>query len=218
VNLGLIAFAGTANVLVPPTAQHEATIAALDNLRPDNSTAIGEALFSALDSIATVAAVLSSNATPPPARIVLLSDGKENKPGNPNNPRGAYTAARAAKDQGVPVSTISFGTTNGFVEVENQRLPVPVDPEMLQHIAQMSGGQSYKAKLRRGARPGWLPDRARPRQRRLAAPRRAVRDHRCPARADDQPTTARLKRPLAQPHPRLTWMALTTSSSAPATR
>jgi Ca-activated chloride channel family protein len=145
VNLGLIAFAGTANVLVSPTAQHDATIAALDNLRPDNSTAIGEALFSALDSIATVAAVLSSNATPPPARIVLLSDGKENKPGNPNNPRGAYTAARAAKDRGVPVSTISFGTTNGFVEVENQRLPVPVDPEMLQHIAQMSGGQSYKA-------------------------------------------------------------------------
>ena len=145
VNLGLISFAGTANVLVSPTPQHEATIAALDNLRPDNSTAIGEAIFSALDSIATVAAVLSSNASSPPARIVLLSDGKENKPENPNNPRGAYTAARAAKDRGVPISTISFGTSDGYVEVDNQRLPVPVDPDMLQHIAQMSGGQSYKA-------------------------------------------------------------------------
>lgn len=145
VNLGLISFAGTANVLVSPTPQHEATIAALDNLRPDNSTAIGEAIFSALDSIATVAAVLSSNASSPPARIVLLSDGKENKPENPNNPRGAYTAARAAKDRGVPISTISFGTGDGYVEVDNQRLPVPVDPDMLQHIAQMSGGQSYKA-------------------------------------------------------------------------
>ena len=145
VNLGLISFAGTANVLVSPTPQHEATIAALDNLRPDNSTAIGEAIFSALDSIATVAAVLSSNASSPPARTVLLSDGKENKPENPNNPRGAYTAARAAKDRGVPISTISFGTGDGYVEVDNQRLPVPVDPDMLQHIAQMSGGQSYKA-------------------------------------------------------------------------
>jgi Ca-activated chloride channel family protein len=145
VNLGLISFAGTANVLASPTPQHEATIAALDNLRPDNSTAIGEAIFSALDSIATVAAVLSSNASAPPARIVLLSDGKENKPENPNNPRGAYTAARAAKDRGVPISTISFGTSDGYVEVDNQRLPVPVDPDMLQHIAQMSGGQSYKA-------------------------------------------------------------------------
>ena len=146
VNLGLIAFAGTANVLVSPTPQHDATVSALDNLRPDNSTAIGEAIFSALDSIATVAAVLSNNATRPPARIVLLSDGKENKPENPNNPRGAYTAARAAKDRSVPVSTISFGTTGGYVDVNNQQLPVPVDPEMLQHIALLSGGQSYKAK------------------------------------------------------------------------
>ena len=146
VNLGLISFSGTANVLVSPTPQHDAVVNALNNLRPDNSTAIGEAIFSALESIATVAAVLSSNATPPPARIVLLSDGKENKPGNPNNPRGAYTAARAAKDRGVPISTISFGTTDGYVEVEKQRLPVPVDPDMLQHIAQMSGGQSFKAK------------------------------------------------------------------------
>jgi Ca-activated chloride channel family protein len=145
VNLGLIAFAGTSNVLVSPTPQHDAVVNALNNLRPDNSTAIGEAIFSALESIATVAAVLSSNANPPPARIVLLSDGKENKPGNPNNPRGAYTAARTAKDRGVPISTISFGTNNGYVEVEKQRLHVPVDPEMLQHIAQMSGGQSYKA-------------------------------------------------------------------------
>jgi len=146
VNLGLISFAGNANVLVSPTPDHDATVAALANLRPADSTATGEAIFAALDSIATVAAVIAAGEpTPPPARIVLLSDGKENKPGNPNNPRGAYTAARAAKDRGVPVSTISFGTTNGFVEVENQRLPVPVDPEMLRHIAQMSGGQSYKA-------------------------------------------------------------------------
>jgi Ca-activated chloride channel homolog len=146
VNLGLISFSGTANVLVSPTPSHEATINALDNLRPDNSTAIGEAIFAALQSIATVAAVLSSgDATPPPARIVLLSDGKENKPGNPDNPRGAYTASRTAKDQGVPISTISFGTKGGYVAVNDQQLPVPVDPDMLKRIAQLSGGQSYTA-------------------------------------------------------------------------
>lgn len=146
VNLGLISFAGNVNVLVSPTPQHEATIAALDNLKPDNQTAIGDAIFAALQSVQTVATVLSSGATtPPPARIVVLSDGKENKPGNPDHLRGAYTAARAAKDQGVPVSTIAFGTEAGFVAVNDQRVPVPVDASMLKQIAQLSGGQSYAA-------------------------------------------------------------------------
>jgi Ca-activated chloride channel family protein len=146
VNLGLVSFAGTANVLVSPTPSHEAVVAALDNLRPADSTATGEAIFAALQSVATVAAVLSSGgATPPPARIVLLSDGKETKPANPDNPRGAYTAARAAKDQGVPISTITFGTKGGIVAVNNQQVPVPVDDSMMKRIAQLSGGQSYTA-------------------------------------------------------------------------
>ena len=45
----------------------------------------------------TIAAVLSAGAQPAAGAIVVLSDGKENKPGNPNNLRGAYTAAQAAK-------------------------------------------------------------------------------------------------------------------------
>ncbi len=149
VNLGLIGFSGTVNVLVSPTPDHAATVAALDNLRPGDSTAIGAALTAALQSVATVAAVLrSGDAPPPPARIVLLSDGKENKPENPDNsgsPPGAYVAARSAKDQGVPVSTIAFGTRAGTVELANQQVPVPVDDSMLKRIAELSGGQAYRA-------------------------------------------------------------------------
>ncbi|MBV9092051.1 MAG: VWA domain-containing protein [Mycobacteriaceae bacterium] len=145
INLGLVSFAGTANLLVPPTPQHEATLAGLQNLRPDNSTATGAAIFTALDAITTAGSVMSGVQTPPPARIVLLSDGGENKPGNPNNPRGAYTAARAAKDHGVPISTISFGTKAGYVELNDQRFPVPVDAKEMIAIAQLSGGQTYKA-------------------------------------------------------------------------
>ena len=66
-------------------------------------------------------------------------------PSNPNNPKGAYTAARSAKDQGVPISTISFGTPYGYVEINGQRQPVPVDDETLNRIAQLSGGQAYHA-------------------------------------------------------------------------
>jgi hypothetical protein len=45
-----------------------------------------------------------------PASIVLLSDGGENRPTNPSDPRGAYTSARLARQTGVQVSTISIGT------------------------------------------------------------------------------------------------------------
>jgi Ca-activated chloride channel homolog len=145
INLGLVSFSGTANLLVPPTPQHEATLAGLQNLRPDNSTATGEAIFTALDAISTAGSVMSGADGPPPARIVLLSDGGENKPGNPNNPRGGYTAARAAKDHGVPISTISFGTKSGYIEFNDQRLPVPVDPQEMTMIAHLSGGQTYSA-------------------------------------------------------------------------
>lgn len=145
INLGLIAYAGTATVLVSPTTNREATKNALDKLQFADRTATGEAIFTALQAIATVGAVIGGGDTPPPARIVLFSDGKETMPTNPDNPKGAYTAARTAKDQGVPISTISFGTPYGFVEINDQRQPVPVDDETMKKVAQLSGGNFYNA-------------------------------------------------------------------------
>jgi Ca-activated chloride channel family protein len=146
VNLGLVSFGGNVNLLVSPTPDHAATVTALEKLQPDNSTATGEALFTGLESIQTVSTVLTAgDATPPPARIVLLSDGGENKPANPDNPRGAFTAARAAKDQGVPVSTITFGTHDGVVTLKDDTIPVPSDDTQMKRIAELSGGQSYRA-------------------------------------------------------------------------
>ncbi|TPG37350.1 VWA domain-containing protein [Mycolicibacterium hodleri] len=147
INLGLVAFAGNADLLVAPNPNHQATIDALDKLQTADRTATGEAIFTALQSIATVGSVLSSDGdtSPPPARIVLLSDGDENVPGDPRNPRGAYTAARYARDQGVPISTIAFGTADGYVDLNNQRLPVPVGKDTMTQIAQLSGGQTYTA-------------------------------------------------------------------------
>lgn len=145
INLGLIAYAGTSTVLVQPTTNRDATKAALDKLQFADRTATGEAIFTALQAIATVGAVIGGGDTPPPARVVLFSDGKETMPTNPDNPKGAYTAARTAKDQGVPISTISFGTPYGFVEINDQRQPVPVDDETMKKVAQLSGGNSYNA-------------------------------------------------------------------------
>ena len=74
-----------------------------------------------------------------------MSDGKETVPSNPDNPKGAFTAARTAKDQGVPISTVSFGTPYGYVEINDQRQPVPVDEDMLSKIAELSDGNHYSA-------------------------------------------------------------------------
>ena len=145
INLGLISYAGTATVLVSPTVNREPTKLAIDKLQLADRTATGEAIFTALQAIATVGAVIGGGDGPPPARIVLMSDGKETVPSNPDNPKGAYTAARTAKDQGVPISTVSFGTPYGYVEINDQRQPVPVDEVMLKKIAELSDGNHYSA-------------------------------------------------------------------------
>jgi Ca-activated chloride channel family protein len=143
INLGLISYAGTATVLVSPTTNRDATKTAIDKLQLADRTATGEAVLTALQAIATVGAVIGGGDEPPPARIVLMSDGKETVPSNPDYPKGAYTAARTAKEQGVPISTVSFGTPYGTMPGTGQ--PVPVDDEMLRKIAELSGGEAYTA-------------------------------------------------------------------------
>jgi Ca-activated chloride channel family protein len=144
INLGVVGFAGIPYLLVPPTPQHQATIEALKKLEFADSTATGEAIFTALHAIG--ASAVQGGDKPPPARIVLLSDGGENKPQDPSDPHdGAYTAARLAKDQGVPISTITFGTQTGHIELDGQRVNVPVSADQMKKIAQLAGGQSYTA-------------------------------------------------------------------------
>jgi Ca-activated chloride channel homolog len=145
INLGLIAFGGNSTVLVSPTTNRAAMKQAIDKLQPEDRTATGEAIFTALQAISTVGAVMGGGNGPPPARIVLESDGKETVPTDPDDPRGAFTAARTAKEQGVPISTISFGTPDGYVDINGQRQPVPVDDETLKTIAALSDGQAFNA-------------------------------------------------------------------------
>ncbi|AJW39098.1 membrane protein [Rhodococcus sp. B7740] len=156
INLGLVAFAGTASVLVSPTANREATKSAIDKLQLSERTATGEAIFISLQSIDTLGAILGGGDAAPPARIVLLSDGKQTVPQNLDDPRGGYTAARAAKDKNVPISTISFGTSYGSVEIEDEngveRVPVPVDDPSLREIANLSGGSFFSASSLEGLR------------------------------------------------------------------
>jgi Ca-activated chloride channel family protein len=146
VNLGLVSFAGSATVLVPPTTDRISLIRAIDNLKLAEATGTGEAIFAALSSIEAFGAVVSDAQGPPPARIVLLTDGKQTVPtADGDDPRGAFTAARGASAAKIPISAISFGTAYGQVEINGERQPVPADDESIRRVADLSGGQFYDA-------------------------------------------------------------------------
>ncbi|WP_206788234.1 VWA domain-containing protein [Amycolatopsis sp. MtRt-6] len=145
INLGLISFAGTATVLVNPTTDRNGVIKAIENLKLAQSTATGEGIFAALQSVESFSSVVGGADGPPPARIVLMSDGKQTVPEDLYASRGGYTAAQAAKQAGVPISSISFGTTHGSVDIDGKAQPVSVDDESLREIARLSGGDFYKA-------------------------------------------------------------------------
>ncbi|WP_026424068.1 VWA domain-containing protein [Actinokineospora inagensis] len=146
VNLGLITFAGTATVLVAPTTDRAPVAQAIDHLKLAQSTATGEAIFAALQSIDGFSQVVGGPDGPPPARIVLMSDGKQTIPTeNEDDPRGSFTAAKAAADKKIPITTISFGTVDGTVEIEGRTQSVAVDDSAMQEIAKLSGGDFYKA-------------------------------------------------------------------------
>ena len=140
INLGLVSFAGTATPVVTPSIDRSTVKTAIDNLELDEATAIGEAIFASLTVLDNFQATLESTGNEaPPSRIVLLSDGY-NTVGRENS-----QAIDAAKDAGVPVSTIAFGTDYGTVEIEGEQQPVPVDSESLRQIAEETGGTFKEA-------------------------------------------------------------------------
>jgi Ca-activated chloride channel homolog len=145
INLGLVSFAGTATVLVSPTRDRDTVKRAISTLQLAESTATGEAIQACLASIRSVATQIQGPEQPPPGRIILLSDGKQTIPSDLEAPRGAFTAADQAKQQGVPISAISFGTDYGEIEIEGRPVPVAVADSDMQEIARRSGGDFSKA-------------------------------------------------------------------------
>jgi len=136
-NVGLVSFARTATVVSPPSTNHQAAVDAIGNLQMADSTAIGEAVLTSLQAIQSLDAQAAND--PPPARIVLLSDGA-NTSGSPID-----EGAQAASQAGVPVSTIAYGTPDGTIDLEGRTIPVPADTESLQGLAEATSGSFYSA-------------------------------------------------------------------------
>jgi Ca-activated chloride channel family protein len=140
-NVGLVAFAGSASVMVPPGTDRDALQSGIARLEETNvsnrGTAIGEAIVTALGAISNLDADAAQD--PPPARVVLLSDGANTTGVTPDE-----AAARAAQAS-VPVDTISVGTAAGMVELNGGPVPVPVDGENLRAVAEQTGGGYHEA-------------------------------------------------------------------------
>lgn len=162
--IGVVAFAGFAQLVHPPTDDKPALRAAVNSLVTARRTAIGSGIVESLDVIADIdlppGLPITGGGTDPsvpagiyvPAIIVLLTDGVSTSGIPP------LEAAAEASDRGVRIFTIGFGTENGDPNFgvprwqnnrneENQqfRFRRGIDEETLSQVAEMTGGAYYAA-------------------------------------------------------------------------
>ena len=144
--IGLVVFASQAFIATPLTLDHDFLRENLDRLNIGtinaNQTAIGDALSAALNQLRAIKSK---------SKIVILMTDGQNNAGNVD----PLTAAQAAQALDVKVYTIGVGEQglapmpvgrNPFTgEQVYQNEPVDIDEATLQKIAQMTGGQYYRA-------------------------------------------------------------------------
>jgi Ca-activated chloride channel homolog len=161
--VGLVSFAGTAQILVRPTTDRVAVQDALASLNADGPTAMGDAIERALEARrpptpGPTTTLRNQQLTPPsttappdpskepPMVILLLSDGA-----NTQGRTQPLDAARHARALSVPIFTIALGTDTGMVDIPDEqtgqlrRIPVPPDKFTLQRVADATGGRFFTA-------------------------------------------------------------------------
>ena len=103
--IALIAFAGRSYILTPLTVDDGALSLFLDNLDP---SVVGQAGSSVARAIRQGTALLTSSKTESDRAIVLMSDGESFEPET-----DVVEAAKRAKDAGISLVTVGFGTAEG---------------------------------------------------------------------------------------------------------
>lgn len=144
VQLGLIDFSTSPSVLVAPTSDRSSVLAAINSLQAGGGTATAAALQLGLSTIKTLPPGAGDQAAP--GAIILMSDGSPNIGINGESAAQSVTDVdAAAKQAGVKIDTIAFGTQDGVVDVEGETIPVPSDPAAMAQIAQDTGGKTFTA-------------------------------------------------------------------------
>ncbi len=151
--IGLVAFAHSAEVIQQPTSDQEALQNSVESIVTGrDGTAIGSGILKALDAIAAVDKSVAPTVTDPnsqlaptpvakgayaPGIIVLLTDGE-----NTAGPSPLETAKQAA-DRGIRIYTIGYGTDKGLTP--GKGIHTEIDENPLKQIANMTGGEYYIA-------------------------------------------------------------------------
>jgi len=134
--VGAIAFSDSPDAVQAPATNHSAARAIINAQTANGATATGDALQLALQLLR------GADKKHPPSAIVLLSDGAANAGVD------VTTVARQAKQEKIPIDTVALGTPNGVLPSPDPLQPsvaVPPDPQLMQEIAQLSGGRSFNA-------------------------------------------------------------------------
>lgn len=157
--IGIVAFAGFAQLVQPPTTDTEALGLAIQNLTTGRGTAIGSGILAAIDTIAEhnpkVAPITQNTTTPTaveplpegeyhPDIVVVLTDGVAT-----TGPDPVFIAMLAA-ERGVRVYTIGYGTNTGSTDPNSNYFGGwgwrrGIDEETLKMIADVTGGEYYAA-------------------------------------------------------------------------
>ena len=170
IEVGLVTFAGTAQVAQQATVDRPSVVSAIDAIQMQYGTAIGNALVlclaelfpehgidleamtfgarkaRALDPKNGAAKPAPKQITPVPpgsydaAAIILLSDGRRTT--------GVDTlqAARMAAERGVRVYVVGLGTPDGHASMgEGMGMYLQLDEPALREVAQVTGGEYHHA-------------------------------------------------------------------------
>jgi Ca-activated chloride channel homolog len=142
--IGVVAFAGEAVTLAPLTGDYPVLYRSLDQLQiglVEDGTAIGTAIATAANRL--------RRASGESRVMILLTDGENNR-----GEIDPITAARAAAAYDIRIHTIAVGT-DGVAPIPIGRgllggyqyanLPVSIDEELLQEVADLTGGLYFRA-------------------------------------------------------------------------
>lgn len=168
IEVGLVTFAGTAQVAQQATLDRPSLVAAIDAIQMQRATAVGSAIVVCLAELfpdhgidlgeiefgpRRQARSLDDKGKPPPkpftpvapgsydsAAVILLTDGRRTT--------GVDTqqAARMAADRGLRVHVVALGTADGHAaEGEGMAIYLQLDEPTLREVAKMTGGEYHRA-------------------------------------------------------------------------
>lgn len=134
--VGVVAFSTAPDTVEQPVTNHAAARTTIDSQQANGGTDTGPALLLALQMLH------GAQKHHPPAAIVLLSDGAANLGISP------VIVAEQARKERIPIYTVALGTPGGVLNegLFGPTVPVPPDPQLMQQIAQTSGGHAYDAR------------------------------------------------------------------------